>query len=256
MLSAAAGVYTFHHDPGELSAAFVWPRTVRTLLNPPPVVRYVRGGWTPLVASLAGRARALGVQIETGRRVQELPPPPVIVATELADARELLGDDSLQWLSGHTVCLDLGLRTRAGDPFVVADLDETGWVERFTAPDPSLAPEGEELIQSQMPVRPGESVEATTARLERLLDVSLVDWRERETWRRRQVMDGRSGALDLPGRTWRDRPAVDRGEGVYLAGDMVAAPGLLSEVAWASGLAAAQSALAFVGRGAVVRSAA
>ncbi len=24
MLSAAAGVYTFHHDPGELSAAFVW----------------------------------------------------------------------------------------------------------------------------------------------------------------------------------------------------------------------------------------
>ena len=24
MLTAAAGVYTFHHDPGELSAAFVW----------------------------------------------------------------------------------------------------------------------------------------------------------------------------------------------------------------------------------------
>src|SRR5919197_1367733 len=35
MLSAAGGVYTFHHDPGELSAAFVWPRTVRSLLTPP-----------------------------------------------------------------------------------------------------------------------------------------------------------------------------------------------------------------------------
>ena len=29
LLSAFAGVYTFHHDPGELSAAFVWERTSR-----------------------------------------------------------------------------------------------------------------------------------------------------------------------------------------------------------------------------------
>jgi hypothetical protein len=69
-------------------------------------------------------------------------------------------------------------------------------------------------------------------------------WRERETWRRRQVMDGRTGALDHPGRTWRDRPKVDRGDGVFLAGDMVAAPGLLSEVAWASALEAARGAVA------------
>src|ERR1700745_1967219 len=27
VLSSLAGVYTFHHDPGELSAAFVWERT-------------------------------------------------------------------------------------------------------------------------------------------------------------------------------------------------------------------------------------
>lgn len=55
-------------------------------------------------------------------------------------------------------------------------------------------------------------------------------------------MDGRSGALDLPGATWRDRPAVDRGDGVYLVGDCVAAPGLLSEVAWASGVEAGRAA--------------
>jgi hypothetical protein len=66
----------------------------------------------------------------------------------------------------------------------------------------------------------------------------MPGWRERETWRRRQVMAARTGALDLPGTTWRDRPAIDRGEGVFLAGDMVAAPGLLSEVAWASGIEA------------------
>lgn len=243
MLSAMAGVYTFHHDPGELSAAFVWPRTVRALLSPPPAARYALGGWNSLVSSLETRARELGVAIETGRGVDELPEPPVIVATELSEARGLLADDSLRWTSGRTVCLDVGLRHRRGDPFVVSDLDEAGWIERFTAPDPSLAPKGEELVQAQMPIRPGEDVERAAGRLEQLLDVSLMAWRERETWRRRQVMDARSGALDMPGMTWRDRPAVDRGDGVFLAGDMVAADGLLSEVSWASAIEASRLAL-------------
>lgn len=243
MLSGAAGVYTFHHDPGELSAAFVWQRTVRLLLSLPSA-RYPVGGWGALVASLERRLRRLGVEVETGRRVDSVPGSPTIVATELDRARELLGDDSLRWTGGHTVCIDLGLEHRRGDPFVVSDLDEAGWIERFTASDPSLAPDGEELVQGQMPVRPGESVEQAGLRLERLLDVSFPDWRGRETWRRRQVMRDRSGALDFPGQTWRDRPAVDRGDGVYLAGDMVAAPGLLAEVAWASGVEASRLALA------------
>jgi NAD(P)-binding Rossmann-like domain len=243
MLSAAAGVFTFHHDPGELSAAFVWERTVRTLLSPPPTARYVIGGWSTLVAALETRANELGVAIETGCRVTEMPEAPVIIATEMGEARKLLTDDSVSWTSGHTVCLDLGLRHRRGDPFVVSDLDEAGWIERFSAPDPSLAPAGTELVQAQMPIRPGEGVEQAAARLERLLDGSLSDWRARESWRRRQVMDGRSGALDMPGSSWRDRPVVDRGDGVFLAGDMVAAPGLLAEVAWASGIEAGRLAL-------------
>ena len=244
MLSAAAGVYTFHHDPGELSAAFVWERTVRTLLSPPPAVRYVIGGWSELVGRLERHARDLGVVIETGHRVDTVPAAPVIVATELTDAARLLGDPEVHWTSGRTVCLDLGLTGRRGDPFVISDLDESGWVERFTAPDPSLAPPGEELVQAQMPIRPDESADSACARLEQLLDASFEDWRERVTWRRRQVMDGRTGALDFPGTSWRDRPAVDRGDGVFLAGDMTAAPGLLSEVAWASGVEAAAGALA------------
>jgi phytoene dehydrogenase-like protein len=247
MLSAGAGVYTFHHDPGALSAAFVWPRTVRTLLSPPPTARYAIGGWNSVVATLERRARELGVEIETGHAVKELPQAPVIVATELGEARELLGDDTIDWTSGHTVCLDLGLRHRRGDPFVVSDMDEAGWIERFSAADRTLAPKGEELVQAQMPVRPGESTEQAAARLERLLDASLPEWRSRETWRRRQVMDQRSGALDLPGTTWQDRPAVDRGDGVFLAGDMVAAPGLLSEVAWASAIEASRLALELLG---------
>lgn len=244
MLSAAAGVYTFHHDPGELSAAFVWRHSVRVLLSPPPTARYLIGGWGALIATLEGRLRKLGVEIEAGHRVDAIPDGPTIVATELGQARELLGEDLLEWPSGNTVCLDLGLRRRRGDPFVVSDLDEGGWVERFSAADPSLAPDGEELVQAQMPVRPDESADLAAQRLDRLLDASLPDWRQRETWRRRQLMTARTGPLDYPGKSWRDRPAIDRGDGTFLAGDMVAAPGLLSEVAWASGVEASRLAIA------------
>jgi phytoene dehydrogenase-like protein len=250
MLSSGAGVYTFYHDPGGLSAAFVWPRTVRLLLSVPIGVRYPVGGWSALTSTLERRVRELGVDVQTGTRVSELPSgAPVIVATELEHARELLDDDGLRWQSGNTLCLDLALRHRRGDPAVVSDLDEAGWIGRYSTTNPSIAPEGEELIQAQMPIRPGESSDQAALRLERLLDASLEDWRSRETWRRRQVMDGRSGALDEPGSTWRDRPAVDRGDGVFLAGDMVAAPGLLCEVSWASAVEASRLALAATGAG-------
>ena len=244
LLSGAAGVYSFHHDPGELSAAFVWDRTVRTLLSPPPVARYPHGGWGTVIAVLVDRARSLGVELRLGERVEVLPTAPVIVATELGDARTLLDDETLHWPSGRTLCIDLALEHRRGDPFVVSDLDQAGWIERFTASDRTLAPEGEELVQAQMPIRPGESPDGAAARLETLLDLAFGDWRGRTLWHRRLVMDGRSGALDMPGTTWRDRPAVDRGDGVMLAGDCVAAPGLLSEVAWASGREAGQRAAA------------
>jgi len=243
LAASAAGVFTFHHDPGELSAAFVWPRMVRLLLTVPSIVRYPVAGWSTLVTVLEKRVRELGVVVETGTRIDELPSTPTILATELDQARELLGDDGLRWSSGRTVCLDIGVRYRRGDPTVVSDLDESGWIGRYSGANPTIAPEGEELIQAQMPIRPGESVDMAATRLERFLDVSIEDWRERETWRRRQVMDGRSGALDMPGSSWRERPAIDRGDGVFLAGDMVAAEGMLAEVSWASAVEAARLAL-------------
>jgi phytoene dehydrogenase-like protein len=243
LLSAACGVFTYYHDPGELSAAFTWSRAVRLLLAAPSPVRYPVGGWSTLVSALERRVRELGVDVQTETRVHELPATPVILATELDHARELLGDDSLDWKGGKTVCVDLGLRQRRGDPSLVSDMDEAGWIGRYSTTNPSLAPDGEELVQAQMPIRPQESADQAGLRLERLLDVGLEEWRGRETWRRRQVMDARSGALDMPGTTWRDRPAIDRGDGVFLAGDMVAADGLLAEVSWASAVEASQLAL-------------
>lgn len=245
LLSRACGVFAFHHDPGELAAGFVWARFRQAFMDLPLKARYVRGGWSPLIAVLEGAARERGVQIETGARVRELPTEgPTIVATELRDAAALLGDDTLAWPSGRTVALDLGLHARRGDPFVVWDLDEAGWVETYSCPDRTLAPDGHALVQAQMPLRPGEGAEDGERRLEALLDASLADWRERVTFRRRQLLDGRSGALDLPGTSWRDRPAIDRGDGVFLCGDSVAAPGLLSDPAVTSAREAARLAVA------------
>ena len=249
LLASIAGVYTFHHDPGDLSAAFVWERSQRLLFSARPPARFIVGGWSTLVDALERRARSLGVAILTGERVDALPDAPVIVALELRDARRLLGDETLEWPSGRTVCLDLGLRERRGDPWVVSDLESSGWIERYSAQDPSLAPAGEQLVQAQMPTRPDESADAAATRLERLLDASFEEWRARVTWRRRQVMDGRSGALDLPGSTWRDRPAIDRSDGIFLCGDQVAAPGCLSEVSVASAVDAATLALEHARRG-------
>ncbi|MER6424446.1 NAD(P)-binding protein [Streptomyces sp. NPDC001137] len=242
-----SAVALFHHDPGALSAAFVQER-LRRATKLPPEAHYPRGGWATVIDRMAARAWNLGVRMETLSRVDSLDAlpaagGPVVVATSLDAARRLLKDDSLTWTSGRTTLVDLAVRTRRGDAFAVCDLDSPGWLERFTAQDRSLAPAGEQLIQGQLPIAPHETRADGVARAEELLDLAFEGWRERVTWRREAVANGRTGAVDLPGTSWRDRPAIDRGDGVYLAGDQVAAPGVLSEVSFNSALSAVSLAL-------------
>ncbi|WP_371548371.1 NAD(P)-binding protein [Streptomyces sp. NBC_00554] len=238
-----SAVALFHHDPGSLSAAFVQER-LRRATKLPPEAHYPRGGWASVIDRMAARAWNLGVRMETLSRVDALPQDgPVIVATSLESARRLLRDDSLTWTSGRTALLDVAVRTRRGDAFAVSDLDAPGWIERFTAQDRTLAPAGEQLVQGQIPIAPHESRADGIARAEHLLDLAFDGWRERVTWRSEATANGRTGAVDLPGTSWRDRPAIDRGDGVYLAGDQVAAPGVLSEVSFNSALEAVTLAL-------------
>ncbi|MFJ4965812.1 NAD(P)-binding protein [Streptomyces sp. NPDC088729] len=246
------GAGLFHHDPGALSAAFVQER-FRRLASLPPEARYPVGGWARLVERMAGHARGLGVRVETSARVDGgtlaglARNGPLIVATSLDAARTLLDDAALAWDSGRSALVDIAVRERRGDAFVVSDLDAPGWIERFTAQDPTLAPAGEQLIQGQFPIAPGAPRADGVARAEQLLDLGFPGWRGRTTWRGEALATGRTGAVDRPGTTWRDRPSVVRGDGVFLAGDQVAAPGLLSEVSFTSGLEAATLALRAAG---------
>ncbi|MFI1440234.1 FAD-dependent oxidoreductase [Streptomyces fructofermentans] len=239
-----SAVALFHHDPGALSAAFVQER-LRRATRLPPEAHYPRGGWAAVIDRMAARAWNLGVRVETLARVDRLPDDrgPVVVATSLDAARVLLKDDTLTWTSGRTALLDLAVRTRRGDAFAVSDLDAPGWLERFTAQDRTLAPDGEQLLQGQFPIAPHESRADGVARAEELLDLGFPGWRERVTYRREALANGRTGAVDPPGTSWRDRPRVDRGGGLYLAGDQVAAPGVLSEVSFNSALEAVSLAL-------------
>jgi hypothetical protein len=230
---------TFHHDPGELSAAFCHERFHRLLFHASKV-RYVIGGWSVLVEKLAQRAADLGVQIQTGSQMSTLPAAPVILALPLSAAGKLLPDRELRATGARTVLLDVAVTAAGRCPRVVFDLTERLYLTRVTGPDPSLTPAGEDLIQASAGLRPEETIKQATARIETVIDAGFPNWRARETWRRTTLAENSSGAIDLPGSTWRDRPAIDQGDGVYLATDAIAAPGLLSEVSYNSATQAAE----------------
>jgi phytoene dehydrogenase-like protein len=249
-VSGLAGVLTFDHDPGRLSAAFVWDKLPRILFGMPPVARYVVGGWGSVVDRLTAHARAVGVTVETGAKVDDLAgvaaAGPVILAVGPRAARHLTGDDSLRSETPRVALLDVGIEHRRGDPYLVVDLDEAAFVDRFTAVDRTLAPAGRSLVQASIGQRPDEPLDAAVERIETILDAGFSGWRGREVWRRRSSVVESTGAIDLPGSTWRNRPSVARGDDLYLCGDWVAAPGHLAEVSWASAVEAASAAVASV----------
>jgi phytoene dehydrogenase-like protein len=230
-------IATFDHDPGRLSAAFAHERLRRLLAGGE---RYVTGGWSTLVSLLTDRAASLGVRVQTSTRVNTLPAGPTILATNLATARQLMGDRSLAWPGARVATFDLGLRADTSPGwFRAIDLDDRIYAARYSLADPALAPPGHELIQIAAACAPDERKTDAERRVQRLLDQAQPGWRTQVKWRRGVVRVQCTGAVDLPGTTWRDRPSIDRGRTVMVATDQSAAPGLLAE----TGIAAAQLAV-------------
>jgi phytoene dehydrogenase-like protein len=240
-----ASLPTFHAHPEQLAAAFVAER-FRRATRAAPMVRYIVGGWSSLVELLAARATELGVSIHLGSHVSELPQPPVVVATSAKSASRLLGRELPQ--DGTSVALlDVALRDsrRRWSPFAVLDLDAGTYVARYSAVDPGIARAGTHLVQASAPMRVAETHREATARLEDSIDTIWPGWKSACEWRRASLAANATGAVDLPGRSWRDRPAIVQSGGLFLAGDYVASPGLLSEVSWASATEAARLATAW-----------
>jgi hypothetical protein len=195
----------------------------------------VTGGWSTLAGILTDRAAAPGVQIRTQTRVPAPPAGPTILATSLATARQLTGDRSLAWPSAHAATFDLGLRADAGPGwFRVIDLDDRIYAARYSLANPTLAPPGHDLIQIAAACSPGERKADAEGRVHRLLDQTWPGWRAAVRWHRRPVRTNCTGAIDLPGTTWRDHPAISRGPNLTVATDQSAAPGLLTETGTAA----------------------
>ena len=250
LMCRLAGLFTFHHDPGTLSARFVWDRYRRVFIHPHRV-RMVAGGWSALADALAGRAAACGVRVETGDKVTTVtfPDGPAVVATRLEPASRLLGRE-LRWPGVRTALMDVAASPgRRGWPSTVidvrSDLRTCCLIDRITAtfPDLLVGHSGPELFQAQLGISPQTSRADAAARIESTFDEAATGWRERVVWQRSLTLTDATGAVDPPGATWQDRPAIDQGDDRFLAGDAVAAPGLLSEVAVNSGIDAARRAL-------------
>jgi choline dehydrogenase-like flavoprotein len=186
-----------------------------------------------------------GSRFHVGGRIRRMLPRAMLRAFRgMRRPAPVESDPGLRWPSGTCAVFDVGLRRRRGDPWVVCDTDEVTWIERFSRTDRTLAPPAHELLQTEIGIRPGDTLDAALQRLHTTLDAAYPQWRTRLVWSRQARQEAVAGAVDHPGATWRDRPRIDRGQDVFLATDMSAVPGLLSEVSVASALTAADHAVA------------
>ncbi len=229
-------IVTYDHDPGRLSAHFCYDRLRRA---PGDGARYVVGGWSTLINALTRRATNLGVQVRLRTRLMTYPTTPTVVATSLAAARRVTGDQSLRWTGARAAALDYGLQTNSDLVwFRLLDLDDRIYAARYSLADSTLAPPGHELLQVAAACQPWEHKADVQRRVNQLLDDAWPGWRGCVRWHRGTVLADCTGAVEMPGKSWRDRPGVDRGMTLKVATDQSAAPGLLAEVGVAAAVLA------------------
>lgn len=249
--AALVRVTTFVADHESLSADVAATQLKIGLF---PGVRYLRGGWQSLVDALATRAEADGASLRTRAAVRRLERGPdgwevtldgetlqadvVVVAAGGPDAiAKLLGERSPA-APGPAVelsVLDLGLRSlpRRSRRFALG-IDRPTYLSRHSPPD---HPDGVLLTLASYAREP-------RAALETLADAVQPGWREQALLERFLPRMVAVSAIPTPaGGGLAGRPTVDRGEGLYLAGDWVGDEGWLVDAALASGAAAAAAAL-------------
>lgn len=248
--AAFVRVTTFVADQESLSADVA---ATQLKIGAYPGVRYLRGGWQSLVDALTRKAEADGAVLRTRAAVrgvergadgwqvslddEALRADVLVVAAGGPDAvAQLLGDlaPAAPGPAAELSVLDLGLRSlpRRSRRFALG-VDKPTYLSRHSPPDHR---DGVLLSLASYAREPRSA-------LEELADAVQPGWRERATLERFLPRMVAVSATPTPGGGLAGRPAVDRGEGLYLAGDWVGPEGWLVDAALASGAAAAASAL-------------
>lgn len=249
--AALVRVTTFVADQESLSADVAATQLRIGLF---PGVRYLEGGWQSLVNALVAKAEEAGVTLRTRAAVrllhqegggwtvafdeETLHADALVVAAGGPDAvAKLLGEKApaAPGPAAELSVLDLGLRSlpRRSRRFALG-VDAPTYLSRHSPPDHR----GGVLLSLASYAR------EPRAALEEMADTVQPGWRERLIFDRflprmaavSAIASPQSGGLA-------GRPSVDRGEGLYLAGDWVGSEGWLSDAAIASGAAAAAAAL-------------
>ena len=248
---ALVRVTTFVADHDALSADVAAGQLRIGLL---PGVRYLRGGWQSLVGALAARAEREGTVVRTRAGVravdrtadgwtvtldgETLSADVLVIAAGGPDAAaELLGDRSpaAPGPAAELSVLDLGLSglPRRGRRFALG-IDAPTYLSRHSPPDHL-----DGVLLSLASYARGPRAE-----LEALADAVQPGWRERATLRR--FLPRMVAVSAIPGPAsggLAGRPRIDRGEGLYLAGDWLGPEGWLVDAAISSAAAAATAAL-------------
>lgn len=219
-----------------------------------PGVRYLRGGWQSLVDALAEKAARDGAALRTRVGVrgvergadgwavaldeETLHPDVLVIAAGGPDAAaKLLGETApaAPGPAAELSVLDLALRKlpRRSRRFALG-VDKPTYLSRHSPPG---HPGGVLLSLASYAREP-------RAALEELADTVQPGWREQVIFDRFLPRMPAVSAITTPaGGGLGGRPAVDRGDGLYLAGDWIGPEGWLVDAAIASGAAAAAAAL-------------
>ncbi|HKH64764.1 MAG TPA: FAD-dependent oxidoreductase [Solirubrobacterales bacterium] len=249
--AALVRVTTFVADQESLSAEVAATQLKLGFL---PGVRYLEGGWQQLVDALAAHAEQAGATLRSRAAVrllhqegggwtvaldeETLPADVLVVAAGGPEAvAKLLGAKApaAPGPAAELSVLDLGLRSlpRRTRRFALG-IDAPTYLSRHSPPNHR---EGVLLSLASYAREPREALEA-------MADTVQPGWRDRLTFDRflprmvavSAIASPASGGLG-------GRPAVDRGEALYLAGDWVGPEGWLVDAAISSGAAAAAAAL-------------
>ncbi len=172
---------------------------------------------------------------------------PGLLSGDSPTASFLRGLTKLKPVSG--IALEMGLSKSVSDIQGVMIDPEELLIGRFPSNlDPGLAPEGAQ-ITSWLALVPSDDLSDNKAtrshikRMKRLVKRQFPEMMEQVKWERLRVMPMIAGAAPLPGqpRDKRPGPAPGRFKNLFLAGDAVNAPGMLSGTAISSAMHAVRA---------------
>jgi len=249
--AALVRVTTFVADQEALSAD-VAARQLK--LGIAPGVRYLEGGWQSLVNALAAKVEDVGVTLRTRAAARVLHQEAggwtvaldeetlhadalVVAAGEPQDAAKLLGEKApaAPGPAAELSVLDLALRSlpKRTRRFALG-IDAPTYLSRHSPPDHR----GGSLLSLASYAREPRQA------LETMADAVQLGWREQLIFDRFLPRMVPVSAIATPAAGGLGgRPQVERGDGLYLAGDWIGPEGWLVDAAIASGAAAASAAL-------------